>query len=139
MSNLTTHNAPEPAIQTRLTGIFSPSIRQKIYAACAFIGVFFGAIQIVYSTALHKDLTGSRAGRRSTGRNSRIARRPPEECGDGPRKQHPVETPIHDRPPGLNSTRMSGVSRTTTATPLVTAVWVGLGCVPGQHFKDPLQ
>jgi protein-S-isoprenylcysteine O-methyltransferase Ste14 len=54
MPDLTSHQATtasaEPAMQTRLTGIFSPSIRQRIYSIYALIGVLFGAVQVVYSS-----------------------------------------------------------------------------------------
>jgi hypothetical protein len=37
-------------MQTPLTGIFTPSVRQKIYFIYALIGVVFGAIQVIYSS-----------------------------------------------------------------------------------------
>jgi hypothetical protein len=37
-------------MQTPLTGLFSTSIRMKIYFGYALIGVILGAIQIVYSS-----------------------------------------------------------------------------------------
>ena len=37
-------------MQTPLTGIFTPSIRQKIYFVYALVGVVLGAIQVAYSS-----------------------------------------------------------------------------------------
>jgi hypothetical protein len=54
MSDSTISNVPNvspgPAMQTPLTALFSPSIRQKIYVIYALIGVILGAIQIAYSS-----------------------------------------------------------------------------------------
>jgi len=57
-------------------------------------------------------------GRGRLGNPDWAAARHPEKRRARPRKQHTTKPEVHDRPPGLNATRMSGASRITSATPV---------------------